>query len=630
MNNKKKHTPKQAKTPGLGKELSNKKNFSRPAEIIPFEKLDKLLGTYKRYIGIGILLISLLIRFVYYQQTSHSPITVFHNWEQSDMYFFDHWAKEIAKGDLLSNQVLHPLLEWEKAIADAYFKSNPDEAQKYQALVGSDTTKAAWKILWNHWCGDKQFHQEPLYTYLVAATYHFFGTDVHPVFIWQLLLGAFINVLIFWLACRYFGNLTGLLAGLLAVLCGPIAMYDMVLLRSTLTVFVSLMALFTLDLALQKQKIPYYFLFGLMMGIAYLTQAYFIFFILFAIAYIIFQNRQERPLLLKSIGSFSVGLGIVLLLLAWRNSVVDAPLMSVNSNSALSFINGNSNTTDPNSGFGLNIPLTVEIMRKTNGKFLPSVLATIGSFEGMGYIGLLLRKLKTALYWYELPNNVSFYYYQQYAPVLKALFVNFFLIAPLGLVGFFVAFWKRRESLPLLAMAIVNLAPLLTVAALARYRVGLMAAMIPLAAFALVELIQYIRTSNVKNIALLGGGICLAFLFTINAGPDYVSKYQYTDFKNGYDYFYLTDIKKSIDKKDWAKSIELLDDFFRHEPTVISEFNTARKAKNKDEYILARYFAEMHTIYANVLTNSGNLQEAATQKARAEALQNAIENEQFN
>lgn len=633
MKNRKKQTPSQQPKPvDALKEVKKQKkaNIPKAAIIIPFEKLESILGASKRYIAIGILLISLLVRFIYYKQAIDTPIAVFHNWDQSDMNFFDIWAKQIVKGDVLTNQSLHPQHGWCKELADAYFAKYPDEEKKYQVLTGGDTTKAAWIELWNHWYGERQFHQEPVYPYLVAATYKLFGSDVRNVFIWQLLLGSCINLLIYLLACRYFGNLTGVCAGLLAILCGPIAFYDMLLLRSTLTVFLSLLTLFTFDLALRKQHVRYYILFGLIMGITYLTQAYFVFFIVFAIGYLIYLYRLKRPVLLRGLGGFAIGFGLVLMVLVSRNMSVGAPLFSVNSNSAISFINGNFNTYDPNIGFVINTTLSIDIMHKTNGKFLPAVVETLKSHEGVSYIGLLWLKIKTTFFWYEMPNNASFYYFQQYAGILKGLFVTFYIIAPLGLVGLALALCKHRDTMPLIAMMIVNLAPLLIITAFSRYRVGLMAVMIPLAAFAIIEFLKSIRALNIKNMVIIGAGISIAFLFTVNSGSDNVSKFQSVDFNVGYSLYYVKDIEKYANNKEWSKCAEVMQDFIKHEPEVINELNAYNKVKNADEYNLAKFFAQIHTMYANILKNNGNATEADVQMARSEALKKAIENMKLN
>ena len=633
MKNRKKQTPSQQPKPvDTPKEIKKEKkaHILKTGTVIPFEKLESILGANKRYIAIGILTISLLIRFIYYKQATDSPIAVFHNWDQSDMNFFDIWAKEIAKGDVLTNQSLHPHHGWCKDISDAYFAKYPDEEKKYQALTGGDTTKSASIELWNHWYGNKQFHQEPVYPYLVAATYKVFGTDVRHVFIWQLLLGACSNLLIFLLACRYFGNLTGLCAGLLAILCGPIACYDMLLLRSTLTVFLLLLTVFTFDLALRKQQARYYLLFGAIMAITYLTQAYFVFFIVFAIGYLIYLYRLERPILLRGLGSFAIGFGLIFMFLVMRNMSVGAPLFSVNSNSAISFINGNFNSYDPNTGFALNNTLTVDIMHKTEGKFLPSVVETLKSHEGLGYIELLWRKINTIFYWYELPNNASYYFYQQCASILKVLFVTFYIIAPLGLVGLALALWKRRDSLPLIAMMVVNLAPLLIITGFSRYRVGLMAVMIPLAAFAIIEFLKSLRSVNVKNIVLIGAGIAIAFLFTVNARTDDFSKFQRVDFNVAYDLFYLKDIEKYATKNEWSKCAEVMSDFVKREPEMLNELNAYHKVKNADEYNLADFFAKIHSMYASILKNNGNETESAVHLARSEALKKSIENMKLN
>jgi len=51
-----------------------------------------------------------LIRIAYFVEIVHSPLIAQHRWSQSDMNFFDRWAKAIADGDWLSENIAPPFI----------------------------------------------------------------------------------------------------------------------------------------------------------------------------------------------------------------------------------------------------------------------------------------------------------------------------------------------------------------------------------------------------------------------------------------------------------------------------------------------------------------------------------------
>jgi len=44
-------------------------------------------------------IVALTIRIGFYVETLSTPVDYAHEWRESDMNFFDHWATQIAKGD---------------------------------------------------------------------------------------------------------------------------------------------------------------------------------------------------------------------------------------------------------------------------------------------------------------------------------------------------------------------------------------------------------------------------------------------------------------------------------------------------------------------------------------------------
>src|SRR5713101_4404765 len=101
--------------------------------------------------------ISILLRCAYFTELNGGPGMVAHRWTESDMNFFDQWARVMADGDWLANRELHPYFRWQATAAQIHFQAHGEQGDG--------------RALWNRWLHGKEYHQEPLYPYLVAVTY---------------------------------------------------------------------------------------------------------------------------------------------------------------------------------------------------------------------------------------------------------------------------------------------------------------------------------------------------------------------------------------------------------------------------------------------------------------------------
>jgi len=217
--------------------------------------INDFLTTHTRKVAGLIFILSLGLSAIYYSQGHNSPLKSLYKWKNSDMAFFDEWARHVAGGDWLCDTLLHPYHDWHGIFATSYFKQYPDVASGYfneNTQNGSLDTVAARKSLINDIYKGKTFHQEPLYTYMLAASFKVFGYDYEWVYFWQFLLGAFTNVLVFLVGKRYFGALTGLLASLFVMLSGTILVFEMVVLRTTMTNFFTVLLLYLYLLVFEK------------------------------------------------------------------------------------------------------------------------------------------------------------------------------------------------------------------------------------------------------------------------------------------------------------------------------------------------------------------------------------------
>src|ERR1039457_4517624 len=128
---------------------------------------------------LGIILLSLIIRGVYFSEINSTHLVNQHRWNESDMFVFDEWAMTIANGDILSKNYVQKEHIWMKETAQQYFTDHPDQLKVYREKLGNDTiNNSVTKMLWKHWYGTNIFPHEPLYCYFLAINYTLFGHNV--------------------------------------------------------------------------------------------------------------------------------------------------------------------------------------------------------------------------------------------------------------------------------------------------------------------------------------------------------------------------------------------------------------------------------------------------------------------
>ena len=102
---------------------------SPPVTIKPkpdlFQQLEALLGAKQKLVVATILSLSLLFRVIYFIQLNSGPCIWQHRFEESDMHFYDEWAKKISHDSWLSDFSFHQFNAPQQWIADYYFKKHP-------------------------------------------------------------------------------------------------------------------------------------------------------------------------------------------------------------------------------------------------------------------------------------------------------------------------------------------------------------------------------------------------------------------------------------------------------------------------------------------------------------------------
>ena len=437
---------------------------------------------------------SAAFRIVYFTQLAQTPFLRLDRWAQTDMHYYDAWARHISAGDWQSASVPLPMHRWHHEIAQQYFLEHPDARAAAQQRTGQrGGTPDADEAIWEEWMGAPRFYQDPLYPYLAALTYKVTGPDPRWVIAWQLAAGVVTNLLIWVLARRYFGDLTAAFAGALAVCCAPLMFYEALLLRDSLIVCAALLIAWLASRAADERGRRWTGALGVALGAACLLKSTFV---LLAIAIplgLLWNRWRAREPLAGRAAVVAAGLAVAAVPLVVRNLTVGAPALSMASSGPMTFVASNEINYRPDVGFGVDVPVLAGFLGQTPGGWTDAVKNVFTLQGTASYSSLLWNKFDRAWHWFEVPNNENFYYLRMEAPVLAWMPVTFWLLAPLSLVGLVIGVRRADQAWPLYLVIGVALASMVVFYVLGRFRAGLMAAAIPFAALALSELALSVR-----------------------------------------------------------------------------------------------------------------------------------------
>src|SRR6185295_17506466 len=106
------------------------------------------------------------------------------------------------------------------------------------------------------------------------------------------------------------------------------------------------------------------------------------------------------------------------------------------------------------------------------------------------------------------------YYLERQVRALSMLPVTFGLIGPLALAGLVLAARRWRTVWPLYLLAAAVLAPMLAFYVLARFRLAFAAAMLPFAAYAILECVRWVEARRLTRAAALALSVALVSTWT--------------------------------------------------------------------------------------------------------------------
>ena len=386
----------------------------------------------------------------------------------------------------------------------------------FTVLMGDSRGYDAWgqRIAAGDWVGSDVFYQAPLYPYFLGTVYTLAGHDLLVVRLCQAVLGAASCALLGMTASRLFGSRAGLIAGLGLTLYAPAIFFDGILQKTVLDVFFVCLSLWIVSRIIEStdrsprssRVLASVGGLGLAMGGLALTRENAMVFVAVILLWIFTggpfgpffgPSRRSSPRSHVSEGGqrvrmacvFLLGIAIVLVPVAIRNSIVGGGFYVTTAQFGPNFYLGNNATAD---GTAQSLRVgrgsaeyerqdATELAEHALGRRLtPAEVSEYWTNRALGFISsqpiawLELMARKFALLWNktEMLDTESQESYAQWSTVLRigGLIGHFGVLVPLALIGVWTTWPDRKRLWVLYAMVAAYAASVLLFFIYARYR----------------------------------------------------------------------------------------------------------------------------------------------------------------
>jgi len=408
------------------------------------------------------------------------------------------------------------------------------KAPFFTVLMGDARAYDEWaqQIARGDWLGHQVFYQAPLYPYFLGTLYTIAGRDLLVVRLCQAIIGSLSCVLLGLTASRLFSRQAGVIAGLGLALYAPAIFFDGLLQKSVLDVFFVCLSIWLLsDLVEEPQKRLSWFWLGLAMGALSLTRENAIVFVGVTLLWALARRQRPGQERVATAGVFLVGLAVILLPVAVRNSVVDRGFYLTTSQFGPNFYIGNNPRADGtymSLRFGRGAPEyerqdATELAEDATGRRLnPAEVSRYWTTQALAFIRseplawLKLQGRKIALLWNrsEMLDTESQESYAEWSTPLRLVgpLNHFGVLVPLAFLGLIVT-WPLRDRLWVFyGITTAYAASVVMFYVFARYRYPLVPFLVLFAAAGLVALPR-LRHANARSSALVAGVIGVAAVF---------------------------------------------------------------------------------------------------------------------
>lgn len=384
-------------------------------------------------------------------------------------------------------------------------------------LLGDARSYDAWArtLAAGDWFGGEVFYQAPLYPYFLGAIYALGHGSLSVVRVCQVLIGATSCVLLADAGRRFFSKPAGVAAGLLLGLYAPAIFADGSIQKSVLDLFFVCLVLWLLSGVSVRPRASLCGWAGLATGCLALTRENALVFAPVVLVWLFVRHRMPQRRGLAFAGAYLLGLAAALLPVALRNQYIGGEFHLTTAQLGPNLYIGNHPEAD-----GTYAPLragrgdpqferrdATELAEAATGRRLtPGDVSAYWTRRAMSFVvsqpgawlRLMGRKLALAVNAVELGDSDDQYTVADWSAPLRltGYVCHFGVIAPLGVLGMWLTWPRRKEIWLLHAMLAVYAAGLVAFYVFGRYRLPMAPLLMLFAGAGLAGVLQFAREAS--------------------------------------------------------------------------------------------------------------------------------------
>lgn len=372
---------------------------------------------------------------------------------------------------------------------------------------------------------DEAFFMGPLYPYVLSLIYAVFGRDFLIVRLLQVFGGAATVALTFVVGRRVFRPSAAFAGAVILMFYGAITFYEGLLLMTWLGTLLNLAAIALLLRSADDDGLGWTIAAGVALGLSALARANVLVFLPVAIVWILFIARRTRRV--ARAAAFTAAVVVMLLPATLHNYAASRDFVPVTSNAGLNFFIGNNDVAtgifyplpeidfvrDPTSRSYIERMLGQDLSPSQVSRYWFGRAASFIRRHPSAEVKLLARKAAMFFNGYETPQIEAFSYERARYSMLRALFVRFWWVLALGLVGLVFSLSQWRRHFLLSGFLVVYAVSIVVFFVTARYRVPIAPILCIFAGHALLG-VGPTLVGNARRAAAVVGALALVLLVT--------------------------------------------------------------------------------------------------------------------
>ena len=383
--------------------------------------------------------------------------------------------------------------------------------------------------------GEAFYFQPFLYPFSLGVVYALTGSSIIAAKVVQALVGAITCALVAFLGARLFDRTTGLLAGGLTAIYGPLLFFETELVATGWTAFWSVLLPLLLLVAERRPSRARLLVTGACCGLAVLTRPTFLPFVMAAIVWLgIRVGRRDLRALLATIALIVVGFLSVAMPVAWSALTHTGEFRFLPASGGFNLFLGN----NPDRCATLTIrpgqewqevvtsprAAGAEGLWEEDRWFRSQVMEFMVQAPGACCVGIAEKAVEFVSS-REIPRNIDIYFFRQWSTVLRATVWKFGgfgfpfgVLFPLAALGVIVG-W-RRLTVPVALYLVLYPLAVVVVFVSARYRAPVVPVMAIAAAAGVMWLVRAVGAGGRgKGVAVAVAVMAVALLVSVVPGP---------------------------------------------------------------------------------------------------------------